>query len=229
MKVVEILCIIVDMLRWKVAQWFELLWWKRYLGNKNKSEYLEWKMSYWRKLLSEVFGKSDLPTDKSIIDLGCGPSGVYMVFPNHHVVAVDPLLEKYESDLSLFGQTDYPNVVFKGSTIESYSDNTKYDYVFCLNAINHVADIEVAYKKMSSLLAESGLLVFSIDAHNYSFFKKIFRAVPGDILHPHQYDLVEYKQMLGAVGLKVQKIVKLKHEFFFDHYVLLASKTDPTS
>jgi 2-polyprenyl-6-hydroxyphenyl methylase/3-demethylubiquinone-9 3-methyltransferase len=115
-------------------------------------------------------------------------------------------------------------VDFKNSTIEAYSDSKKYDYVFCLNAINHVADIYLAYQKISGLLAENGQLIFSIDAHNYSLFKKLFRAVPGDILHPHQYDLTEYELMLNEVGLKVKKTVKLKQEFFFNHYVLLATK-----
>lgn len=223
--VVEILCIIVDMLlRWKIAQWFELLWWKRYLGNKNKQVYLDWKLTYWQNLLIDVIGSKDLPTDKSIIDLGCGPSGVYIAFPKHKVVAVDPLLEKYENDLSMFKRTDYPNVDFKNSSIEAYTDGKKYDYVFCLNAINHVVDIHLAYQKMSGLLAENGQLIFSIDAHNYSLFKMLFRVVPGDILHPHQFDLAEYKQMLNKVGLNVQKTVQLKQEYFFNHYVLLVTK-----
>lgn len=223
--VVEILCIIVDMLlRWRIAQWVELRWWKRYLGDKNKSDYLAWKMAYWQNLLQDVLGKQHLPADKSVIDLGCGPSGIYMAFAENDVVAVDPLIEKYERDLSLFSRTDYPNVVFKTSSIEDYTDEKKYDYVFCLNAINHVADIHLAYQKMSNLLAENGQLVFSVDAHNYSLFKRLFRAVPGDVLHPHQYDLVEYERMLNEVGIQVKKTVKLKQEFFFNHYVFLATK-----
>jgi len=224
--VVEILCIIVDMLlRWKIAQRFELLWWKQYLASKNKVEYLTWKKNYWQDLLVQLLGTSRLPSDKTVIDLGCGPSGVYVTLCSNRVVAVDPLLDAYEKELDFFKQSDYPHVDFKNSTIEEYVDEKTYDYVFCLNAINHVANISVATQKISDLVAQNGKLVFSIDAHNYSFFKTLFRWMPGDILHPHQYDLAEYEKMLDVVGLRVEKTIKLKQEFFFDHYVLLASKS----
>ena len=65
-------------------------------------------------------------------------------------------------------------------------------------------------EKLKEVYADSGTLVLSIDAHNFSFFKHLFRLMPGDILHPHQYDLTEYKTFLEKQGFEILKTELLK-------------------
>jgi 2-polyprenyl-6-hydroxyphenyl methylase/3-demethylubiquinone-9 3-methyltransferase len=74
------------------------------------------------------------------------------------------------------------------------------------------------------LAKPNAFVIVTIDAHNYSFFKKIFRLLPGDILHPHQYDLNEYEKFLTSRNCDLIKSIHLKQEFFFDHYMLIAQK-----
>ena len=93
-----------------------------------------------------------------------------------------------------------------------------------MNAINHVHDIEKGFEKLNEVCAENGTVIFSIDAHNFAFFKYLFRLVPGDILHPHQYDLVEYKQFIEKQKMKIVKTELLKKEFFFNHYLMVVRK-----
>ena len=231
--------------RWKVAQWFELLWWKNYLRGRNKEEYLEWKKNYWLNILRIV----GTPTRKTVCDLGCGPAGVFIALPENKVIAVDPLIDEYEKQTPLFNKSDYPNVTFVKSTIEEFEISSviarealrpkqspamkgiasqslamTFDVVFCINCINHIHDIEKGFEKLKEVCADKGRLVLSIDAHNFSFFKHIFRLVPGDILHPHQYDLEEYKTFLEKQGFKILKTELLKKEFLFGHYLLVAWK-----
>ena len=54
-------------------------------------------------------------------------------------------------------------------------------------------------EKLVKLTKSGGKLIVSIDAHNYQLFKHVFRLITGDILHPHQYDLKEYKKMLEPI------------------------------
>jgi 2-polyprenyl-6-hydroxyphenyl methylase/3-demethylubiquinone-9 3-methyltransferase len=70
----------------------------------------------------------------------------------------------------------------------------------------------------------SSNIIVTIDAHNHSFFKKLFRLLPGDILHPHQYDLKEYEDFLTSRNCDIIQSIHLKHDFFFDHYMLIAKK-----
>ena len=209
-------------LRWKIAQAAEIRWWQNYLNKKPKADYLIWKKDYWLKLLD----KCDInlsPNDK-ILDAGCGPAGMFMALPQHDVDAMDPLLDDYENKLEHFSKTDYPNVQFFNSPLESFSPEKKYDVLFCLNAINHVADLDLCFDKLVNFTKEGSTLVVSIDAHNYSFFKKIFRTLPGDILHPHQYDLAEYQKMLTDRNCSIEKTVLYNKEFFFNYFILIAKK-----
>jgi len=235
--------------RWKVAQWFELRWWKSYLRGKNKEEYLAWKKSYWQNILSLVSDKVKLNPSKTIIDLGCGPAGVFIALPQNKVTAVDPLIDEYENQTPFFSKSNYPNVTFVKSTIEEFEVSViasealrakqspssrveiasqslamTYDVVFCMNCINHVHDIEKGFEKLKEVCADGGTLVLSIDAHNFSFFKHLFRLIPGDILHPHQYDLAEYKIFLEKQGFEIVKTELLKQEFLFGHWVVVAEK-----
>jgi 2-polyprenyl-3-methyl-5-hydroxy-6-metoxy-1,4-benzoquinol methylase len=212
-------------LRWKIAQYFELQWWRKYLRNKDKATYLTWKRSYWQTLLNKIESDIKPTASKSIIDLGCGPAGIFIALPQNTVTAVDPLLDEYETQTQLFKRSDYPNVKFIKGTIEDFdTGGVKYDIVFCMNAINHVHNIEIGFQKLEEVCAENGSIIISIDAHNFSFFKHLFRLIPGDILHPHQYDLNEYINLLQKGNYKISTTLLLKHEFFFNHFLLTAVK-----
>lgn len=209
-------------IRWKVAQEAEIRWWQGYLKNRPKKVYLAWKENYWLQFLQDC----DFIPNKAekVLDAGCGPAGVFMVLQDQEVHALDPLLTQYEKRLEHFSPQDYPWVSFKPLALEDFSIEEPYDTVFCLNAINHVSDLNLCFDKLEEATKKGGTLVVSIDAHNYSFFKSIFRMLPGDILHPHQYDLDEYRKMVENRGFKIVNIKLLKEEFFFNYYVLVAKR-----
>ena len=212
-------------LRWKIAQWFELRWWQNYLRSKDKTQYLQWKINYWQTLLGKISEDVKIDASQSVIDMGCGPAGIFIALPVNEITAVDPLLYAYETQTHFFSPADYSNVKFVKSTIEDYdASGLKYDFVFCMNAINHVHDINSGFEKLRTLCVDTGAIIVSIDAHNFSFFKYLFRLVPGDILHPHQYDLKEYADLLNGEGWHTDVPLLLKQEFFFNHYLLIAKK-----
>jgi len=211
-------------LRWKIAQLVELQWWKNYLHKRTPAEYLGWKRNYWLNLLQTIKAETFLKPTAKILDAGCGPAGIFMALPQYEVHAIDPLLDAYEKNLAHFNPSMYANVCFNTSTLESYTNTQHFDTVFCLNAINHVANLPACFDKLAALTAPNGTLVLSIDAHNYAFFKHTFRWLPSDVLHPHQYDLREYQHFLQKRGFTIQQCHCLKTGFFFDYYVLVAQR-----
>lgn len=213
-------------IRWKIAQQLELRWWNRYLKGKDKESYLKWKSEYWNNLNAQLEPELQLDQSLNILDAGCGPAGMFIVLDEHQVDAVDPLLNSYESDIAHFDSKDYPFTQFISEGLEEFQPAKTYDLVYCLNAINHVRNLELAMDNLWSTVKPGGTLAFSIDAHNYSLFKTIFRLLPGDLLHPQQFDEEEYTQMLRKRGAKILKRVGLKKEFFFEHVLLLAKKLD---
>jgi 2-polyprenyl-3-methyl-5-hydroxy-6-metoxy-1,4-benzoquinol methylase len=206
-------------LRWQLAQFFEIRWWQNYLKNKDKSTYLDWKRDYWQRFLQKS-GIVLLPNSR-ILDAGCGPAGIFTILDAHQTDALDPLLEDYEAKLPQFVRGDYPSVNFICESLENFKETKPYDAIFCLNAINHVADLEACLNHLTELTKPNGVLAMSIDAHNFSFLKRLFRLVPGDILHPHQYDLQEYEAMMTSRGFQLTQSVLIKHELIFDYYLLV--------
>ena len=212
------------MLRWKIAQWFELRWWKNYLYDKNEEEYLAWKKKYWKEILSKIFAEVGIDSSKTVCDLGCGPAGIFIALPENKITVVDPLIDEYEMHTTHFKKRNYNQVNFVRSIIEDFETLEPFDFVFCMNVINHVQDIGKSFEKLNSLCGKDGTVVLSIDAHNFSFFKYLFRIIPGDILHPHQFDLNEYQNFFEKHEMKIVKMELLKQEFFFNHYLLVAQK-----
>lgn len=207
-------------LRWQIAQFFEIRWWQHYLCGKDKNRYLDWKKNYWKALVDRL--GLQVEPDVSVLDAGCGPAGIFTILPNNRVDAVDPLLDRYERDLSHFRKSEYLNVRFFSETIEDFQPAQTYDYVFCLNAINHVSDLNFSLDRLTACTRPGGTLVLSVDAHNYGWLKRIFTWIPGDVLHPHQYDLTEYQDMLTRRGWRIEQTVLLKKERIFSYYVMVA-------
>jgi 2-polyprenyl-6-hydroxyphenyl methylase/3-demethylubiquinone-9 3-methyltransferase len=210
--------------RWNTAQFAERKWWQNYLKNKEVSEYLNWKKNYWNNLLQKCTPFFSIDEKDAILDAGCGPAGMFMLFNKNKTTAFDPLIDTYENDLPHFKKSEYPSVTFINKGLEDISIHEKFDKIFCMNAINHVHDIELSYDNLIHLAKAEAHIIVTIDAHNHSFFKKLFRLLPGDILHPHQYDLKEYEKFLTSRNCDIIQSIHLKHDFFFDHYMLIAKK-----
>lgn len=210
--------------RWNAAQFAERKWWKNYLKNKDITEYLSWKKEYWTDLLKKCTHYFTIRPEDKILDAGCGPAGMFMLFENNQTVAFDPLIDNYEIDLPHFKKNMYPSVQFVNAGLEDFSTDKKFNVIFCMNAINHVHDIEKSFDNLLSCAAKDAHIIVTIDAHNHSTFKYLFRLLPGDILHPHQYNLNEYQKMLTQRGCNLLGTILLKHEFFFDHYMLVVKK-----
>ena len=220
-------------LRWHIAQFFEVRWWQRYLGRRDKTSYLDWKRRYWFDFLKK--NNIEIPPSASVLDAGCGPAGIFMVLEQQTVDALDSLLDRYEKHLPHFRRRDYPNVRFFNQSLETFApqnDNAGatdsrpgiYDFVFCLNALNHVADLPRCLDHLVALTKPGGTLAVSIDAHNHLWLKRLFRLVPGDILHPHQYGLEEYQTMLTTRGILLEQTMLIKKGQIFNYYLLKGKK-----
>lgn len=209
-------------MRWKIAQWFEQRWWKSYLNDKSPTDYLKWKQAYWRDFLSQLHFPT--PQDQSILDAGCGPTGIFIHLNGNKVTATDPLVDTYENQLDHFKKSNYPWVDFQPKLIEELEFIQKFDLVCCINVINHVQNIDRSYHNLVSALKVGGNIILSIDSHNFILPKLLFKLLPLDVLHPHQYALNEYEDHLKERGIKIKQSVKLKSGLLFDYYAIVGEK-----
>lgn len=159
-----------------------------------------------------------------MLDAGCGPAGIFISLGNCVVMACDPLLGFYQNEISHFSKPDYPYVDFHSLPIESIQWKNEFDFVFCLNVINHVKDFDQALSLLVAAAKPNHSVIISIDCHNFKMAKWLFRALPFDILHPHQFDLGEYLSKFESAGLSIEKHVLIKTGFFFNYYAVCCTK-----
>ena len=207
--------------RWAISQYAEKRWWNSYLKDKDQYEYLNWKKQYWSKFLQTI--EIDISEDRLILDAGCGPAGIFLVLNNNRVVAIDSLLDGYVKN-GLLNNTLYSNVEFINTSVEDYKSSMDYDYIFCINAINHVRDINMSLKMLNQNLKSDGLIILSTDTHKHNFLRSLFQWLPGDILHPQQYNSQDYERMLERSNFIVKKKIVLKSGTIFDYCVFIAGK-----
>lgn len=207
--------------RWRIAQFCEIRWWQFYLSDQPVERYLKEKSAYWRRIRDqlEVMPEPAAP----ILDAGCGPSGMFMVWADHPVTALDPLLDSYDQ-LPHFSRDWYPHVSFFAEAIETWETTESFPWVFCLNVINHVSDLELALARLSEVTEPGGHLLLTVDVHKHHLLKKVFRALPGDVLHPHQHDRMDYERRLQRAGFCIEQSFCLKQGRIFDYFYFLATK-----
>lgn len=212
-------------LKWKIAQTLEYKWWKRYLQKKPADEYLDWKRVYWNNVLNRISPYVPLTGNQQIMDAGCGPAGIFIVLDAHHVTAVDPLLHKY-STFNHFNENNYPWVHFLNQPLETFQQKEVFDSIFCMNAINHVNDIELCYNNLEAALKPGGVIVITTDCHRNNILKKIFQMLPGDMLHPVQLNIKEYNAFLTKRGLEIISVIHFNRTLIFDYYITIAVKKE---
>ena len=70
------------------------------MKNRSSSEYLAWKKDYWTTFLNDI-SLSQTAVQEPVIDIGCGPAGIFLLFEGKEITALDPLLTQYE-ELDIF-------------------------------------------------------------------------------------------------------------------------------
>ena len=205
-----------------MAQAAEIRWWRLYLRSRVKEDYLTRKRHYWARVLDAAGVR--IEPGMEVLDAGCGPAGIFIHLESCRVTALDPLLDAYQAGLPHFHPADYPWARFVNRQLEAYEPESPFGLVCCLNAINHVADLPRCLDVLTRSLRPEGKMLLGVDVHRYGLLKTLFRILPGDILHPQQHDLQDYRAMLEARGLQVERCVRLKKGRIFHYQVLVASR-----
>lgn len=211
-------------IRWRVAQFLERRWWRRYLRDKSPAEYLADKRSYWVKTLGQLGWKPE--PGRRVLDAGCGPAGVFVLLHDvEKVTALDPLLASYEADLPIFNRADYPKVNFLHQPLETdYSAAASFQAIYCFNAINHVSDWNLSLDALSALAGPGTRMILTSDVHRHKWLLPIFRALPGDALHPQQHGPEDYRSALEKRGWRIEREQVLRREAIFDYTAWVAVK-----
>jgi 2-polyprenyl-6-hydroxyphenyl methylase/3-demethylubiquinone-9 3-methyltransferase len=201
--------------RWQLAQFLEFRWWKRYLRGQDPTDYLRRKQAYWARVTDEL-GLEIRPGER-VLDAGCGPAGIFIhLHDRQEVTALDPLLSSYDR-LTIFDRQRYPGVRFVEQALEEAGQLGSFDTIYCFNAINHVADWEASLDVVTRLARAEGRLILTSDVHRHAWLLPLFRAVPGDMLHPQQHPAAAYREALAERGWVIERELLMRQERIFEY------------
>lgn len=209
-------------LRWKIAQFAELLWWRWYLWGKPAGGYLHWKRRYWSAFFRRF--AMELNPAGRLLEVGSGPAGAFLILPQEHLTVVDPLAGPYRRQFAQLSGSVVCDGDLVSEPFEKWESQERFDSIYCFNAINHTADLDICVAKMAQLLRPGGRLYLSVDCHRNRFLKSLFQRIPGDILHPHQYDAGEYSQLFLRQGLILCSCRLIQRQWIFDYNLFIFEK-----
>lgn len=107
------------------------------------------------KLIKEM-GLDLIRTDnKVVLDIGCGPRGIWYHLPARYKYAIDPLIEKYDEYYNL----DFIDGLIKGKGENmSVIEDDSIDLVTTVNSLDHCKSPEQVLREVKRVLAPSGYL-----------------------------------------------------------------------
>jgi hypothetical protein len=151
-------------LKWNNAQSEELLCWKHILYKLNNPLYIKLKKKYWRLILRKAGLDPENLKTKSIIEIGSGPSGIFLLFPEKRdFTIVDPLINEYLKLVPFLNNKKY-NLINK--TLEKINFKKTYDFIFAINCIDHTYNILKFINKLNGLCDPESIVIIAVNCHN---------------------------------------------------------------
>lgn len=101
----------LEYIRWKIAQRYESLYWKKYVTNPvNNLNWYRWRASEFEKRINSWIDERQKEEVK-ILEIGSGPAGIISFLKWGKRFSVDPLETYYVKDLGLKNIRN-PNVLY---------------------------------------------------------------------------------------------------------------------
>ncbi|MEW6139821.1 MAG: class I SAM-dependent methyltransferase [Thermodesulfobacteriota bacterium] len=145
----------------------ELIFWTKHsVFAKKASERGKPSKRVYNKYLDILSEPAGNLRGKTIIDVGCGPMGTMHFFPGSLKVGLDPLALHYQNAFDLVRHQDMQYIAARAENIPVADEVA--DYVFCVNAIDHVDDPRAVAAELTRVLKPGGKLLIQVEINKPS-------------------------------------------------------------
>lgn len=185
-----------DSRKWIHAQEEELNCWESVAHKLKTPLYIQKKKEYWERLIEKSGLNKTVLKNESVIEIGAGPSGMFMLFPEHESYTIlDPLNDSYvELSSHLFGKQEIVS-----QKLEEFEIKKTYNSVFAINCIDHCDDIDAFLLKLSQLSDGKGYVVLAVNCHEKKWSEKIWQRFQRILEphHPYHFTMSSYSNLLS--------------------------------
>lgn len=169
--------------RWRIAQALEQ---QAYSNSEGIAECIDLRRRTWPMLLQVLKGEVDIGKSKRILDIGGGPTSIFLAVRGGERYALDPAHERFLTSYPPFRDIkEYKGVTFVSTPIEEAVFDNQFDLIFSINALDHMRDVQMAADKINELLTPGGILVVAVGCYADSVVRNIIKFFDIDLPHPH--------------------------------------------
>ena len=182
---------------WQQAQSEELNCWVQISHKLDSPLYIERKKVYWQRILGKAGLTAESLSEQTIIEVGAGPSGIFLLFPDKaDFTTLDPLNNEY---VRLVPQL-YAQQTVIASALETYETAQRFDIVFAINCIDHSDDITLFVEKLAALCQVGGTAVLAVNCHQQRWSEWIWQRFQAVLEphHPYHFTEANYANLLSA-------------------------------
>lgn len=171
--------------RWLIAQEQER---KSQESTEDMKEWLHMRRLTWPRLLDSLKGDITFGNSKRILDIGSGPTSIFLALREGERYAVEPTWERlFQLHPFIKEVEEYKGVNFISCLIEEAVFDKQFDLIFMINVLDHVGELKPVVDKIDELLAPSGNLVVSVDCYADTTIKNIISFFDVDLPHLHHF------------------------------------------
>jgi ubiquinone/menaquinone biosynthesis C-methylase UbiE len=198
--------------RWQKAQAYERSYWERE-GERIRTGALDspdgwyrWKAQQMEKLLSGLLTEEQKRGAK-VLEVGCGPVGIVSLMDWGERHAIDPLDDFYRTQPE-FSKFRDPAVRFQNATGERLPyEAAAFDLIILENVLDHVQAADQLLREVHRVLAESGLLYFTLNVRTQwgTALHSLLSSLLIDPGHPYSFTVESIRRFLAAQGFEVRR------------------------
>lgn len=174
----------VSRARWLAAQEQE----QKALERADVRELIRIRRHTWAILLDSLKDVIEVESSKRILEVGGGPTSIFLALRAGEKYVVDPLSEQlFRLHPFVREVEEYKDVNFIARPISEATFDRPFDLIFMINVLDHVDELNSVAKKIDELLTPSGKLIVTVSCYSDPMVKNLVNFFDVDLPHPHHF------------------------------------------
>ena len=181
---------------WSLSQKGQKHFQKSHQNSRMQKNWMDSRVQRWKDIVEYSDRFVYRRKNHVVIDIGCGPAGVFLALDNHKVYCVDPLADYYVSEFPYLQNQN--RLIWISEPFEEASIDSKVNVSYSMNAIDHVYSLRAFMSRLVEILVPEGHFVVTVNCFRNIQYRRMFDTL-GSLIdpdHPYHFTKEEFESML---------------------------------